>query len=210
MKRNTSGIITTGTTRRWGWLSFSFCYRGCLSFWFDLLFCVSLSQVEVLNKYLFLTSKPMIYLVNLSEKDYVRKKNKWWVLERSPLSSPCWFTLCTVTEESTCARLRPRFLGYENCLRFPADRSGRVFARESARVRFGTNSSLTQHANPDPPPAACIPSGTHSHVVFHFSWNASFACDIKPSEGKQTLAHSKPSIINSLLKRLIQSWGKYF
>ncbi|XP_061699548.1 obg-like ATPase 1 [Syngnathoides biaculeatus] len=37
----------------------------------------SCSQIEVLNKYLFLTSKPMIYLVNLSEKDYIRKKNKW-------------------------------------------------------------------------------------------------------------------------------------
>lgn len=34
-------------------------------------------QIEVLNKYLFLTSKPVIYLINLSEKDYVRKKNKW-------------------------------------------------------------------------------------------------------------------------------------
>lgn len=34
-------------------------------------------QIEVLNKYLFLTSKPMIYLVNLSEKDFIRKKNKW-------------------------------------------------------------------------------------------------------------------------------------
>ena len=36
-------------------------------------------QIDVLNKYLFLTSKPMIYLVNLSEKDYIRKKNKWSV-----------------------------------------------------------------------------------------------------------------------------------
>lgn len=36
-------------------------------------------QIEVLNKYLFLTSKPIIYLVNLSEKDYIRKKNKWCV-----------------------------------------------------------------------------------------------------------------------------------
>lgn len=35
-------------------------------------------QVEVLNKYLFLTSKPILYLVNLSEKDYIRKKNKWY------------------------------------------------------------------------------------------------------------------------------------
>ncbi|XP_056283245.1 obg-like ATPase 1 [Pseudoliparis swirei] len=34
-------------------------------------------EIEVLNKYLLLTSKPMIYLVNLSEKDYIRKKNKW-------------------------------------------------------------------------------------------------------------------------------------
>uniref|UniRef100_A0A3P8PAC4 Obg like ATPase 1 n=1 Tax=Astatotilapia calliptera TaxID=8154 RepID=A0A3P8PAC4_ASTCA len=36
-------------------------------------------KIEVLNKYLFLTSKPMIYLVNLSEKDYIRRKNKWLV-----------------------------------------------------------------------------------------------------------------------------------
>lgn len=36
-------------------------------------------QIEVLNKYLFLTSKPVIYLVNLSEKDFIRKKNKWLI-----------------------------------------------------------------------------------------------------------------------------------
>ncbi|XP_009330929.1 PREDICTED: obg-like ATPase 1 isoform X2 [Pygoscelis adeliae] len=33
-------------------------------------------EIDVLNKHLFFTSKPMIYLVNLSEKDYIRKKNK--------------------------------------------------------------------------------------------------------------------------------------
>uniref|UniRef100_A0A2K5CSS2 TGS domain-containing protein n=1 Tax=Aotus nancymaae TaxID=37293 RepID=A0A2K5CSS2_AOTNA len=33
-------------------------------------------EIEVLNKHLFLTSKPMVYLVNLPEKDYIRKKNK--------------------------------------------------------------------------------------------------------------------------------------
>jgi obg-like ATPase 1 len=32
---------------------------------------------------LFLTSKPALYLVNLSEKDYIRKKNKW--LNQSPI-----------------------------------------------------------------------------------------------------------------------------
>lgn len=47
-------------------------------------------QIEVLNKYLFLTSKPVIYLVNLSEKDFIRKKNKWllkikeWVDKNDP------------------------------------------------------------------------------------------------------------------------------
>lgn len=34
-------------------------------------------DIEVLNKHLFITSKPMLYLVNLSEKDFIRKKNKW-------------------------------------------------------------------------------------------------------------------------------------
>ncbi|XP_043234908.1 obg-like ATPase 1 [Amphibalanus amphitrite] len=36
-------------------------------------------EIEVLNKHLFLTTKPVIYLVNLSEKDFIRKKNKWLV-----------------------------------------------------------------------------------------------------------------------------------
>lgn len=36
-------------------------------------------DIEVLNKYLFLTSKPALYLVNLTEKDYIKKKNKWLV-----------------------------------------------------------------------------------------------------------------------------------
>ncbi|KOX80468.1 hypothetical protein WN51_12951 [Melipona quadrifasciata] len=50
----------------------------------------SATDIEVLNKYLFLTSKPVIYLVNLSEKDYIRKKNKWlikikeWVDKNDP------------------------------------------------------------------------------------------------------------------------------
>jgi obg-like ATPase 1 len=34
-------------------------------------------EIEVLNKFLFLTAKPIVYLVNLSENDYIRKKNKW-------------------------------------------------------------------------------------------------------------------------------------
>eukprot|EP01029_Cantina_marsupialis_P027615 TRINITY_DN773092_c0_g1_i1.p1 TRINITY_DN773092_c0_g1~~TRINITY_DN773092_c0_g1_i1.p1 ORF type:complete len:395 (-),score=102.24 TRINITY_DN773092_c0_g1_i1:191-1273(-) len=34
-------------------------------------------EVEILNTLLLLTAKPMIYLVNLSYKDYARKGNKW-------------------------------------------------------------------------------------------------------------------------------------
>jgi obg-like ATPase 1 len=34
-------------------------------------------EADVLNQHLFLTAKPSIYLINLSEKDYARKKNKW-------------------------------------------------------------------------------------------------------------------------------------
>lgn len=35
------------------------------------------AEVEILNQHLFLTAKPAVFLVNLSEKDYVRRKNKW-------------------------------------------------------------------------------------------------------------------------------------
>jgi obg-like ATPase 1 len=34
-------------------------------------------EVEILNKYLFFTAKPVVYLVNISETDYIKKKNKW-------------------------------------------------------------------------------------------------------------------------------------
>jgi len=48
------------------------------------------TEIEVLNRHLPLTAKPMVYLVNLSEKDYIRKKNKWlakikqWIDENDP------------------------------------------------------------------------------------------------------------------------------
>lgn len=50
----------------------------------------SVADIEVLNKHLFLTAKTMIYLINLSEKDYIKKKNKWlvkikeWINENDP------------------------------------------------------------------------------------------------------------------------------
>jgi obg-like ATPase 1 len=37
----------------------------------------NLKEVEFLNTCLFLTSKPVIYLVNIGDKEYEKKKNKW-------------------------------------------------------------------------------------------------------------------------------------
>lgn len=37
----------------------------------------SVIEIEFLNNQQYITAKPVIYLVNLSEKDYIRKKNKW-------------------------------------------------------------------------------------------------------------------------------------
>lgn len=46
--------------------------------------------VEILNKHLFITSKPIVYLVNMSEQDFIKRKNKWlpkvkqWIDENDP------------------------------------------------------------------------------------------------------------------------------
>ena len=47
-------------------------------------------EIEVLNKHLLITSKPVVYLLNMSENDYIKRKNKWlpkikqWVDENDP------------------------------------------------------------------------------------------------------------------------------
>lgn len=47
-------------------------------------------QIGFINDLMLLTAKPVIYLANLSERDYVRKKNKWlpkikqWIDENNP------------------------------------------------------------------------------------------------------------------------------
>lgn len=37
----------------------------------------NIKEVEVLNKHLFITSKPVVYLVNIGRDEYIKKKNKW-------------------------------------------------------------------------------------------------------------------------------------
>jgi obg-like ATPase 1 len=50
----------------------------------------SSQQIDVINDLMLLTAKPVTYLVNLSERDYIRKKNKWlpkikaWIDEHAP------------------------------------------------------------------------------------------------------------------------------
>lgn len=57
-------------------------------------------EVELINSLFLLTAKPTIYLVNLSERDYVRKKNKHllaikqWVDEFSPGDSIMPVSIC--------------------------------------------------------------------------------------------------------------------
>ncbi|KAE8209609.1 hypothetical protein CF319_g5807 [Tilletia indica] len=47
-------------------------------------------EIDIINELKLLTAKPVTYLVNLSEKDYVRKKNKWlpkikeWIDKNNP------------------------------------------------------------------------------------------------------------------------------
>jgi len=35
------------------------------------------NEIEILNNHLFITSKPAVFLVNISEDNYKTKKNKW-------------------------------------------------------------------------------------------------------------------------------------
>jgi len=37
----------------------------------------STSDIHYINKYQLLTAKPVFYVVNLTKKDFARKKNKW-------------------------------------------------------------------------------------------------------------------------------------
>jgi len=52
----------------------------------------SMKEIEFLSPLPLLTAKPIVYLVNIDEKDYIAAKNKWlakihkWVTEKSPSS----------------------------------------------------------------------------------------------------------------------------
>jgi obg-like ATPase 1 len=69
------------------------------------------TEIEVLNDLLLLTAKQVIYLVNLSQRDFERKKNKWlakiktWVEENEkkptiiPYSAEFEYKLATMEDD---------------------------------------------------------------------------------------------------------------
>ena len=70
----------------------------------------SIKEIDWLNNMQFITAKPVVYLVNMSEKDYTRKKNKWlpkihaWIQEHGkdpmiPFSGALEQTLFDMPEE---------------------------------------------------------------------------------------------------------------
>jgi len=61
-------------------------------------------EIDLLNELLLLTAKPIIYLLNMSQDDYIRQKNKWlpklvaWIKQHSP-GAPI-IPLCVKLEET--------------------------------------------------------------------------------------------------------------
>lgn len=37
------------------------------------------NEIEWINPLLLLSAKPLVYLINMSERDFIRKRNKWFV-----------------------------------------------------------------------------------------------------------------------------------
>ncbi|KAK5996651.1 Obg-like ATPase 1 [Cladobotryum mycophilum] len=84
-------------------------------------------EIEVINPLLLLTAKPVVYLVNLSEKDYIRKKNKYlpkvaeWIkanAEGDPIIpiSVCYEERLTRFETEEAAAEEQKNVGAESAL----------------------------------------------------------------------------------------------
>mmetsp|Transcript_16865 Transcript_16865/g.47101 ORF Transcript_16865/g.47101 Transcript_16865/m.47101 type:complete len:393 (-) Transcript_16865:222-1400(-) len=77
----------------------------------------SVKEIEFLNTLQLLSAKPVVYLVNLTEKDYARKKNKWlnkiaeWVFARNkdpiiPFSGALEQTLVDMPEDEQASYVK--------------------------------------------------------------------------------------------------------
>ena len=79
--------------------------------------------MEILNKHLLITAKPMIYLINLSEKDFIRKKNKWLPKIKEYIDK----------NELNLGNLRVTDTKFNRRTILPENRNKRIEAQESLR-----------------------------------------------------------------------------
>lgn len=54
----------------------------------------NLKETDLLNTLQLITAKPTVYLINLTEKAYINKKNKWLIKARPRLRSPTFGIGC--------------------------------------------------------------------------------------------------------------------
>jgi obg-like ATPase 1 len=81
-------------------------------------------EIEILNEHQFLTAKTMVYLVNMTERDFIRKRNKWlpkikvWVDENaagSPIVPYCGqleWDLMTIHEDAAAVKAMQEEKGF--------------------------------------------------------------------------------------------------
>ena len=62
----------------------------------------NLKEVDFLNRVQLISAKPVVYLVNLTEKAYIKKKAKW-------LPKVCWLPLLLLLSPN---RVQPQLLSH--------------------------------------------------------------------------------------------------
>ena len=133
----------------------------------------SSKEVDVLNEYNLLTSKPALYLVNMSEKDFLRKKNKHlpklhaWLTENRPGEKMIPYSAAmeakllemeaaekaAFLEESKAASQMDKIV-VEGCARDSGGRNSVGRAPGAILAQFWRNSGATRRNSdgPSPPP----------------------------------------------------------
>jgi obg-like ATPase 1 len=120
-------------------------------------------DIDVLNEYLLLTAKPVVYLVNISESDMMRMKNKW---------------LPKITEwvkaQGGGEAVIPFSGTYENnMVDMPEDEVKALIAKTKVCVGEGVREPSTQaRTMPNQTPShvhPCLPTrpSTHTHTPAH-------------------------------------------
>lgn len=125
-------------------------------------------ELDLLNTFLFLTAKPVIYLINLSQKDFVRKKNKWlskimtWIQEHEthptiiPYSADFELNLALQPDDAAkekfaaevgakrCVRMLRVPIVYAHCMLACCPRSSRLVTTLSASATSSRQARLDQ------------------------------------------------------------------